>query len=395
MKSIGIDIGKRRCIVCTMDRNGTVLEETGYENTYAAATAFARKARRKYGKCQAVCESTGNLWIKTYEAFEDRGIPIELANPMKARAIAEASVKTDKVDARTLAHLLRTNLIARCHVAERGVRGVRQLLRERNNLVKARTQAINRLHNLLDRYDLNPKDFAQDIWREKALRALDSKSLADPNDDYVLHRYVRGIRHHNAELGLLEKKIAGHASASEDARILMSMTGIDYYAAMLLASEIDGIGRFASPRKLVSWAGMCPTVHQSGNAMYHGRMKKDSNRKVNSHVLRASAPAGVVCWQCVWSSPVAGWSAGFLNILARLGAEPVLSRTGSPDGAQPALIAPYAGAVVARRATAGRPSKIREDSVCRQLRLPRLADGARRTIAANTVFGSRREREGR
>ena len=87
-----------------MDRNGTVLEETGYENTYAAADAFARKAKREYGKCQAVCESTGNLWIKTYEAFEDRGIPIELANPMKVRAIAEASVKTDKVDARTLAH---------------------------------------------------------------------------------------------------------------------------------------------------------------------------------------------------------------------------------------------------------------------------------------------------
>ena len=207
---------------------------------------------------------------------------------MRVRAIAEDSVKTDKVDARTLAHLLRTNLIARCHVAERGVRGVRQLLRERNNLVKARTQAINRLHNLLDRYDLNPKDFAQDIWREKALKALDSKSLADPNDDYVLHRYVRGIRHHNAELDLLEKKIAGHASASEDARILMSMTGIDYYAAMLLASEIDGIGRFASPRKLVSWAGMCPTVHQSDNTMYHGRMKKDSNRKVNRVLIQAA-----------------------------------------------------------------------------------------------------------
>ena len=88
VKSIGIDIGKRRCIVCTVDRNGTVLEETGYENTYAAATALARKAKREYGKCQAVCESTGNLWIKTYEAFEDRGIPIELANPMKVRAIA-------------------------------------------------------------------------------------------------------------------------------------------------------------------------------------------------------------------------------------------------------------------------------------------------------------------
>ena len=107
MKNIGIDIGKRRCIVCVMDKNGTVLKEMGYDSTYAAADAFARKARTAYGKCQAVCESTGNLWIKTYEAFEDRGLPIELANPMKVRAIAEASVKTDKLDARTLAYLLR------------------------------------------------------------------------------------------------------------------------------------------------------------------------------------------------------------------------------------------------------------------------------------------------
>ena len=296
MKSIGIDIGKRRCIVCTMDRNGTVLEETGYENTYAAATAFARKARREYGKCQAVCESTGNLWIKAYEAFEDRGIPIELANPMKVRAIAEASVKIDKVDARTLAHLLRTSLIARCHVAERGVRGVRQLLREGNNLVKARTQTINRLHNLLGRYDLNPKDFAQDIWRERALKALDSKSLADPNGDYVLHRYVRGIRHHNAELSLLEKKIAGHASASEDARILMRMTGIDYFAAMLLASEIDGIGRFASPKKLLPSCLPCKrgcrgvgvlvsSLLQDGSVPVHGADYASSFSDVDSYAF--------------------------------------------------------------------------------------------------------------
>ena len=282
MKSIGIDIGKRRCIVCIMDRNGTVLEETGYENTYAAADAFARKARREYGKCQAVCESTGNLWIKTYEAFEDRGIPIELANPMKVRAIAEASVKTDKVDARTLAHLLRTNLIARCHVAERGVGGVRQLLRERNNLVKARTQAINRLHNLLDRYDLNPKDFAQDIWREKALKALDSKSLADPNDDYVLHRYVRGIRHHNAELSLLEKKIAGHASASEDARILMSMN-----------IHKDPVLRLLESTQLRAW--LCPTDIYSPKIARHNdpmiAARPNEKRKTRSATIRPGPAA--------------------------------------------------------------------------------------------------------
>ena len=68
MKSIGIDIGKRRCIVCIMDEDGVVLEETGYDNTSAAAAALAKRAMAAYGKCQAVCESTGNLWIKTYTA---------------------------------------------------------------------------------------------------------------------------------------------------------------------------------------------------------------------------------------------------------------------------------------------------------------------------------------
>ena len=112
-----------------------------------------------------------------------------------------------------------------------------------------------------------------------------------------------------------------------------------------------------------------------------------------SHVLRASAPADVMCWQCVWSSPVAGWPAGFLNIRARLGAEPVLSRTGSPDGAQPALAAPYTGAAVAPPGRGGKAVKNPGSSS-----VPAAAaaapSGARRTAAANTVFGSRREREG-
>ena len=68
-------------------------------------------------KCHAVCESTANMWIKTYEAFEKHGIDIKLANTLKTKAIAEeARIKTDKLDAQTLAHLLRSNLIAESYI---------------------------------------------------------------------------------------------------------------------------------------------------------------------------------------------------------------------------------------------------------------------------------------
>lgn len=66
------------------------------------------------------------------------------------------------------------------------------------------------------------------------------------------------------------------------------MTGFDSFGALLIALEIDGISRFPTPKKLVSWMGMCPTVSQSGNTIHHGKMKKDSNRRVNWMMTQAA-----------------------------------------------------------------------------------------------------------
>ncbi len=68
------------------------IDESNYDDTHHDAKIFAKSIIRKYKKCQAVCESTGNMWIKT---FERQGIKIMLANPLKIKAIAKASIKTD------------------------------------------------------------------------------------------------------------------------------------------------------------------------------------------------------------------------------------------------------------------------------------------------------------
>ena len=125
-----------------------------YCNTSFDASEFALRAVERYGECKAVVESTGNMWLKTYEAFESKGMEVKLANPVKTRAIAEARVKTDKLDSKTLAHLLRADLIAECYVPSRPVRASRTLLGHRINLVKEQTRIKNRIHSLLDKYDL-------------------------------------------------------------------------------------------------------------------------------------------------------------------------------------------------------------------------------------------------
>ena len=78
---------------------------------------------------------------------------MKLANPHKTKAIASARIKTDKLSARILAHLLRADLIAECYVVSKEVRQVRALLRQRASLVKMRTMVKNRVHSHLDRYD--------------------------------------------------------------------------------------------------------------------------------------------------------------------------------------------------------------------------------------------------
>jgi transposase len=75
-----------------MDSEGSIIEETKYNNTLEQAEYFASSIKKKHGsdaggggdgESKAVCESTGNLWLKTYQAFEKHNIDIKLANPLK------------------------------------------------------------------------------------------------------------------------------------------------------------------------------------------------------------------------------------------------------------------------------------------------------------------------
>ena len=291
MKNIGIDIGKRKCVVCITDEKGKVLEETDYDNTLYHAKKFAKRMKKIYRKCHAVCESTGNMWIKTFEAFESVKIPIILANPFKTRAIAEARIKTDKIDARTLSNLLRGDLIPACHVAPWSIRSQKEVLRHRIRMVQDRTKVTNRMHALLDKYDI--KIIGTSMTGVKNLNHISDVTLENDNDDYILQQCIRNVRYINSEIAKIDEEINSLASTNEDAKRIMSITGFDVFGATLIALEIDGIERFATPKKLVSWMGMCPTVHQSGNTTYHGKMRKDANRQVNWIMTQAANSAAL------------------------------------------------------------------------------------------------------
>jgi len=64
---------------------------------------------------------------------------------------------------------------------------------------------------------------------------------------------------------------------------MRALTGVDVFTALLIRSEIGEVSRFSSHKKLVSWAGLAPSLHQSGSVEYHGSITKQGSRMFGKH----------------------------------------------------------------------------------------------------------------
>ncbi|MGC8896568.1 MAG: IS110 family transposase, partial [Candidatus Bathyarchaeia archaeon] len=207
-------------------------------------------------------------------AVEANGVKAVLANPLKMRAIASAKIKNDRLDAKVLAYLLRGGLVAECYVPPRDVRELRALVRHRVQLVKSATMVKNRVHSLLDRYGL--RHGFSDVFGKAGLEWLRRVELK-PLDSLLLDSFIEQIECLEKLIGNVDAEIGRRASLDEDVRLLLSLTGVGVYSALLIKSEIGDIKRFPSYKKLISWAGLAPSLYQSGSVERHGHITKQGS----------------------------------------------------------------------------------------------------------------------
>jgi transposase len=142
-----VDLGKRKAVVVKKDRLGKI---TGRASLAVTRPALENHFSKQDRKSRVVVEATGN-WMYLYETIEKHVPEIVLAHPLKTRAIAEARIKTDTIDATTLAELLRLDGIAKAYIPPREVRDVRELLRYRASVVSLRMGLKNKVHAVLTR----------------------------------------------------------------------------------------------------------------------------------------------------------------------------------------------------------------------------------------------------
>ena len=146
VRYVGIDVHKEMAVSCIVDEKGTVLQRQSCGCTRDALEQFCR--RYLHPSDRVALEATTNTWA-VVDVLKPFVAEVVVSNPLKAKAIAEAKIKTDKVDAEVLAQLLRCDFLPRVWEPPVATQTLRRVTARRAALVMDKTAIKNRIHAVL------------------------------------------------------------------------------------------------------------------------------------------------------------------------------------------------------------------------------------------------------
>jgi transposase len=215
----------------------------------------------------------GCSWL--VDLLADAGIPAHMAHPLATKAIAAGRVKNDAVDARTLAHLLRTNLLPESWIAPVEAREARRLVRMRASLVRLSSRLKCQVHALLADYGVNPE--LTDVFGRQGRRIMAELRLPEVSQHRleVNLRLLDGLAH---EVKAVDQMLKQRFGRDARALRLLPVPGIGLFTSATIVAEVWDVSRFSSARHLASWAGLTPREHSSGDHTRRGHISKQGSR---------------------------------------------------------------------------------------------------------------------
>jgi transposase len=277
-KYIGCDAHRRYSVFVSVDENGRASPATRVEHEGTALQEYL--ARLPAGADVAV-EATGS-WYWLVDAIEEAGKKPHLAQAFAARRMLGGGHKTDEIDARALAILLRNGTLPEIWVPEARLRDIRSLMRSRLSLRQHQTDFKNRVIAAVNRYGLREAHEEQDLFRGKGRVRLSVHigRLPDHTREATTREWqiIDELEEHIDELDVRIRERVGRVGWN---RLLKSIPGVGDILGATIFLEIGQVRRFPSPQQLASYAGLVPVVHASGGKTYYGPTRQNSN-----HYLR-------------------------------------------------------------------------------------------------------------
>src|SRR6516162_2398019 len=266
---VGIDVHRKRSQVAVINEGGEVLANRNVPNG-------TQPVLRLIGDLPAgtpVAFEAAFGWSWLAELLEDYGFAPHLVHPSRCKAIASARLKNDKVDAAILAQLLRADLLPEAWIAPPAVRQLRALVRHRISLVRLGTQQRNRIHAAAADHGY---DRSASYWTGPGRGWLAELDLPPASREIVTDclAVIDGLA---PLIDRLDGELHARAKADPRVKVLRTLPGVGEFTALVMLAEIGDITRFASARKLASWAGLTPTVRGSDRTVRHGHISKQGS----------------------------------------------------------------------------------------------------------------------
>ena len=271
MRYVGLDVHKRTVRACVLNERGEGVLEMSVACTRNDLLAFCSTHLRPDD--QVAMEATTNVW-SVAELIRPHVERVVVSNPLRTKAIAQAKVKTDKIDARVLAQLLRCDYLPEVWTPDERTQRLRQLTTARTMLMNDRTRIKNRIQSLLATR-LIRCPYAT-LFAKRSIAWLSTLEL-DEADRCMLDAQLRLLAAVDRELKALDEQLQSWAEAEPDAKLLMTLPGVSHASALTLLAALGEVGRFRDGDHAASYLGLAPSTRQSGGRCYHGRITKAGN----------------------------------------------------------------------------------------------------------------------
>jgi transposase len=294
IRYVGLDVHKRSIAVCIVAAGGQVLARFSIAGTRVALESFAKQ--HLLATDEVALEATTHCWAvaRVLKPFVARAV---VSNPLQTKAIAQAKIKTDKVDALALAQLLRTDFLPLVWEPDETTEQRRVLCSRRAGLVAERTRLKNRIHATLAHGLIAVPE--GDLFSKQGQAWLAQQELP-PRARTLIDSDRRLLAACEAELEALDRTLVQEAYAEPRVRLLMTLPGVDYTVALALVAVLGDVHRFTDGDHAAAYLGLVPSTYQSGEHCYHGPITKQGNRRARwlliqaaQHVAAHPGPLGV------------------------------------------------------------------------------------------------------
>jgi transposase len=279
---VGLDVHKRVVAACLVDATGKVVHRERFALNRRTLELFATKVLRPSD--QVALEATTNCWAVS-DALRPHVAKVLVSNPMATKAIAQAKVKTDKVDAHVLAQLLRCNFLPEVWQPDRATRQLRELTGRRSALVGQRTMMRNRIHAVLA-VRLIEVPF-KTLFSLEALNWLATAEI-DAQGRLLIDSDLKQLEDLQQQIATLDTELARRGHASDAVKLLMTLPGVDVATAEALLAAWGDMKRFVDGDHAASYLGLTPSTKQSAERCYHGPITKRGNSQARWMLTEAA-----------------------------------------------------------------------------------------------------------